>query len=418
MDQPGIAVVGEDDRLVCGEQGVEVAVAQAVGMLGAGLEGHQVHDVDDADLEFGDVLAQHFDRGQRFERGDIAGAGHHHVGLAAGIVAGPRPDAEAGGAVLDGGVHVQPLRRGLFAGDDDIDVVAAAQAMVGDGEQGVGVRRQIDADDLGLLVHHVVNEAGVLVAEAVVVLPPHVRGEQVVQGGDGPAPGNVARDLEPLGVLVEHRVHDVDEGFVAGEEAVPAREQIAFQPALAQVLAQHLHHPAVGREVLVGLQDFAGEDAVGRPRSRRPGGWIRFRRGRTRGSCALSAVELHDVAQEGAHDARGLAGDGAGAGHGDGVVPEIGHLEIAQEYAAVGVRVGAHAPLALGGEFGQLGDELAGLVEEFLGLVALHPLLQQLEVLAASRPTPRAAPGASATSLRWACHRLLWGRSSLWACAR
>ena len=70
-----------------------------------------------------------------------------------------------------------------------------------------------------------------------------------------------------------------------------------------------------------------------------------------------------------------------GLGTANGVVAEIGHLEVAEELAAVGVGVGAHAALAFGGEFGQLGDELAGPVEEFLGFVALHPLLQQLEVL-------------------------------------
>ena len=63
----------------------------------------------------------------------------------------------------------------LLAGHDDVDVVAAAQAVVGHREQRVGVRRQVDPDDLGLLVHDVVDEARVLVAEAVVVLPPDVR---------------------------------------------------------------------------------------------------------------------------------------------------------------------------------------------------------------------------------------------------
>ena len=72
-------------------------------------------------------------------------------------------------------IHIQPLRRGLFAGDDDIDVVAAAQAVIRHGEQTVGIRRKIDADDLGLLVHDVIDEAGILVAEAVVILPPDVR---------------------------------------------------------------------------------------------------------------------------------------------------------------------------------------------------------------------------------------------------
>jgi hypothetical protein len=49
--------------------------------------------------------------------------------------------------VFDGGIHVQPLQFRLFARNDHIDVIAASQAMVGDGEQGVGVRRQIYADD-------------------------------------------------------------------------------------------------------------------------------------------------------------------------------------------------------------------------------------------------------------------------------
>ena len=66
----------------------------------------------------------------------------------------------------DGFVDGEPLRRGLLAGDDEVDVVAAAQAVVGDGEQGVGVGREIDADDVGLLVEQVIDEAGVLVARS------------------------------------------------------------------------------------------------------------------------------------------------------------------------------------------------------------------------------------------------------------
>ena len=123
--------------------------------------------------------------------------------------------------MLDGLVHRQPLRRRLLAGDDDVDVVAAAEAVVGDREQAVGVGRQVDADHLRLLVDDVVDEAGVLVAEAVVVLPPDVRAEEVVERGDRPPPGDVVAHLQPLGVLVEHRVDDVDERLVAREEAVP-----------------------------------------------------------------------------------------------------------------------------------------------------------------------------------------------------
>ena len=74
-------------------------------------------------------------------------------------------------------IHGQPLRRRLLAGDDDVDQVAAAQARVGDVQQAVGVGRQIDPHDLGLLVDDMVDEAGILVRKAVMILPPDVRGQ-------------------------------------------------------------------------------------------------------------------------------------------------------------------------------------------------------------------------------------------------
>jgi hypothetical protein len=83
--------------------------------------------------------------------------------------------------VDDGRLHVEVLQRRLLAGDDHVHVLLRPQAVVGDRQQGVGVRGQVDPDHVGLLVDHVVDEAGVLVAEPVVVLTPDVRGEQVVQ---------------------------------------------------------------------------------------------------------------------------------------------------------------------------------------------------------------------------------------------
>ena len=103
----------------------------------------------------------------------------------------------------------------LLAGDDEVDVVPAAQAVISDRQQAIGVRRQIDADDLGLLVDDMVDETGVLMAEAVVILPPDVARQQIIQRADGPPSRNVIADLQPLGVLVEHRVDDVNERFVA-----------------------------------------------------------------------------------------------------------------------------------------------------------------------------------------------------------
>ncbi len=144
-------------------------------------------------LSCGSRASEDGDGGQGFEGGDVAGAGHDDIRFAAAIIAGPFPDADARGAMGGGGVHVEPLRGGMFSGDDDVDVMAAAEAVVHDGEEAVGVGREVDADDLGFFVDDVVDESGVLVGEAVVVLPPDVGGEEVVERGDFSAPGEGER---------------------------------------------------------------------------------------------------------------------------------------------------------------------------------------------------------------------------------
>src|SRR6516225_10956433 len=96
-----------------------------------------------------------------------------------------------------------------------------------------------------------VDETGILMAEPVVILSPYMTGKEVVQRADGPSPGNVMAHLQPFGVLVEHRIDDVNKRLVAREETVPAGQQIAFEPALALVLAEHLHDPPVGCQMVV-----------------------------------------------------------------------------------------------------------------------------------------------------------------------
>ena len=252
----------------------------------------------------------------------------------------PRPC----GAVLDGLVHGQPLRGRLLARDHDIDVVAAAQAVIGHRKQAVGVRRQVDANDLGLLVDDVVDEPRILMAEPVVVLPPHVRTEEVVERSDRPTPRDVVARLQPLGVLVEHRIDDVNERLVAREEAVPARQQIGLQPALALMLAEHFHHAAVGAELVVFRIDFGHVAARGHVQHILPAIRVVLVRAEQAEVLAVQ-VQLHDVAQEPAHFPRRFGGGCARARHLDGVVAEVRHLEIAQQQAAVGVRIVAHAAM-------------------------------------------------------------------------
>lgn len=151
----------------------------------------------------------------------VAARYHYDVRLAALVVAGPVPDSDALGAVLNSLLHVEVLQMLLLVRDNDVDVVGAAEAMVHNGEEAVAVWGQVDADDFWALVGDYVEEAGVLVREAVVVLSPDCGCEEDVERGDFLAPFDFEAFLEPLAVLVDHGVNDVDEGFVAVEKPVP-----------------------------------------------------------------------------------------------------------------------------------------------------------------------------------------------------
>src|SRR5918995_3400429 len=98
--------------------------------------------------------------------------------------------------------------------------------------------------------------------EAVVVVSPSGRGKKDVERCDRLAPGQLYRLLEPLCVLDHHRGGDHAERLVGREETVAAREQVALEPALAQVFAQDLEDPALGDDVVVYRERLADEAAV------------------------------------------------------------------------------------------------------------------------------------------------------------
>ena len=202
--------------------------------------------------------------------------------------------------------------------------------------------------------------------------------EHVVERRDRPPPGHVPGDLEPLRVLVEHRVDDVDERLVAVEDAVAAGEQVALEPALALVLREHLHDPPVRREVVVAVDDLGhprpvgdledGAEPVGR-------GLVRPEHPEVVG------VRGHDVAEVRAEDACGLRGAATRRGDVDRVVAEVGQLEVAQELAAVRDGVRAHPPRAGGRQGRELREEAPLVVEQLVGPVGAHPALEDRAVL-------------------------------------
>jgi len=71
---------GEDNRFVPGKELVEIRVTQPVRVFGLRLQLHEVDDVNNANFQVGQLLADDGDGSERFQRRHIAAAGHDHVG--------------------------------------------------------------------------------------------------------------------------------------------------------------------------------------------------------------------------------------------------------------------------------------------------------------------------------------------------
>ena len=102
----------------------------------------------------------------------------------------------------------------LLIADDYVDVVLAAQTMVGDRQQRINIRRQIYPRHFGSFVYDHVEKARVLMRESIVILPPDSGGNQQVKRGHVCRHGSSITDRQPLRVLIEHRVDDMSECFV------------------------------------------------------------------------------------------------------------------------------------------------------------------------------------------------------------
>ena len=109
---------------------------------------------------------------------------------------------------------------------------------------------------------------------------------------------------------------------------MPSGQQISFQPALAEMFAQHLHHPALMRQMdIVGFDALHPDPLGDLEHGIEPvrGGLVgphdpeipRFR------------VVAEDVAQELSQHARGFGLGAAGAGDIDGIMVKVRQLELA-----------------------------------------------------------------------------------------
>jgi hypothetical protein len=76
--------------------------------------------------------------------------------------------------MLDRLIHRQPLRCRLLAGHDDVHIVPASETVISHRQQCIAIGRKIDTHHVGFLVHDMIDKPWILMAEAVVVLPPYV----------------------------------------------------------------------------------------------------------------------------------------------------------------------------------------------------------------------------------------------------
>ena len=129
-------------------------------VLSVRLQLEQVNHIYEADFQIGEFISEKRGCRERFLRRDIARASHHYIRFLSLIVARPAPDTDAPGAVRDRFIHRQVLKVRLLIADDHVDVVLAAQTMVGDRQQEVDIRRQIDPRYLRSFVYDTSRKPG------------------------------------------------------------------------------------------------------------------------------------------------------------------------------------------------------------------------------------------------------------------
>lgn len=182
MNEEGIRVEVEYDGAIGGEDGAVLAIRETVRMIFVGYELKEIDDIDKAHLEVGNVFAEEGDGSKGFGRGNVTAGRHYDVGVGALVVGGPIPYTETFGAVLNCFFHVQKLEMVLLICNDNVDVVRAAEAVVGNGEKAVSVGWKVDAYNFRALVGDDIEETGILVGKAVVILSPDCGGKKDIEG--------------------------------------------------------------------------------------------------------------------------------------------------------------------------------------------------------------------------------------------
>ena len=142
-------------------------------------------------------------------------------------------------------------------------------------------------------------------------------------------------------MLVEHRVDDMDESFVAVEEPVATGQQVSLEPSLALVLGEHLDNPSVGSQMIVVGEDLRLPGPIGHFEDvLKP---VRGRFVRTEDPESLW-VGTYDIAKNGPSTLV-ASGERSPASKLRRQVAEVGEFQVGPEETTVGMRVGTHSSL-------------------------------------------------------------------------
>ncbi len=159
-------------------------------------------------------------------------------------------------------------------------------------------------------------------------------------------------------MLHDHRCGDHGERFVGDEQPVTPGKHVALEPAFTQVLAEDLHHAAVGSDVVIDVDPAFDEAAILHlEHGRQPIG-VRLV-GAVQTKVRRFRVADEHVTNHFAELPRGFPALSGWSRDIDPVAAEIRQIELAQQTAAVRVRIRSHSSVAGRREPSKVGDERA-----------------------------------------------------------
>ena len=117
-----------------------------------------------------EVFAEEGDSGQGFLGWHVTTRCHDDVWFFVFAVGGELPNTSTFGAMGDGVVHIEVLEMILLVSNNDVDIVGAAETVIGDREKAIGVWWKINSNNFGALVGNNVKESRILMGKAIVIL--------------------------------------------------------------------------------------------------------------------------------------------------------------------------------------------------------------------------------------------------------